>query len=146
LVKPNIEVSGKDTGDTTEGIRSDANVSDFEKMTLSELCDIFGTDEKFKIWLNGRKTIVDIKAKELKLEQDKGNLVSRELIKTGVIEPFDTTFTKMLSDGARSIAVRVCAMNGAGRSVDDCEKFIADQLSSFIRPAKAKIKRALENA
>lgn len=122
------------------------DIKNFAHMTLSELINRFGTDIAFLDWLKATKEIEIINEKRLKNAQTRGELVNRVLIKNGVIEPFDTAFNKLLTDGAKTIARRVSAMTGAGRSVEDCEKFVADQMSSFIKPMKAKISRTLKNA
>lgn len=122
------------------------DLDDFVDMTLREILTRFGTKTAFLDWLKATKSIEDINEKRLKNAQTRGELVNRELIRTGVIEPFDTAFNKLLTDGAKTIARRVTAMSGAGRPVEDCEAFVADQISSFIRPAKAKIIRTLKNA
>ncbi|MCH9712721.1 MAG: hypothetical protein K0U20_08875, partial [Proteobacteria bacterium] len=122
------------------------DIKNFADMTLRELIQRFGTDIAFLDWLKAVKAIEDINEKRLKNAQTRKDLVSIRLVKTGVIEHFETAFNKLLTDGAKTIARRVTSMNGAGRSVEDCEAFVADQVSSFIKPAKAKIARALRNA
>lgn len=121
------------------------DIKSFAHMTLAELIKRFGTDGAFVDWLRAVKSIEDINEKRLKNAVTRGELISVKLVKTGVIEHFDTAFTKLLSDGAKTIARRVLAMGGAGRTVPECEEFVADQISSFIKPAKAKIARALKN-
>jgi len=115
-------------------------------MTLRELIQRFGTDGAFVDWLKATKAIEDINEKRLKNAVTRGELVNIKLVKLGVIEHFETMFNKLLTDGAKTIARRITSMHGAGRSVEDCEAFAADQVSSFIKPAKAKIARALRNA
>ena len=122
------------------------DIKNFADMTLRELIQRFGTDIAFLDWLKAVKAIEDINEKRLKNAQTRGELVSIKLVKTGVIEHFEIAFNKLLTDGAKTIARRVTSMHGAGRPVEDCEKFVADQVSSFIKPAKAKIARALRNA
>jgi len=106
----------------------------------------FGTATAFLDWLNATKRIEDINEKRIKNATTRGELVSRKLVQVGVIEVFESMFKKMLSDGSKTIARRVHAMAKADREVEDCEKFTADQIGSFIRPAKAKSTRALKNA
>ena len=117
----------------------------FADMTLREIIQRFGTDTAFLDYLNAVKRIEDINEKRLKNAATRGDLINRKLIKVGVIDHFDQAFNQLLSDGAKTIARRVTAMYGAGRSVEDCEHLVADQISSFIRPAKAKISRTLRN-
>lgn len=118
----------------------------FVDMSLRDLIYKFGTDVAFLDWLKATKEIEVINEKRLKNAQTEGVLVSRELMKTGVIAVFNAVHIKLLSDGAKTITKRVVAMHDAGRSLDDCEKFVIDQISSFIRPAKARIKRVMKNA
>ena len=122
------------------------DIKNFADMTLRELIQRFGTDIAFLDWLKAVKEIENINEKRLKNAQTRGELVSIKLVKTGVIEHFEIAFNKLLTDGAKTIARRITAMHGAGKSVEDCEAFVADQVSSFIKPAKAKISRALRNA
>ena len=117
----------------------------FADMSLRDLVDRFGTDVAFVDWLKATKSIEDINEKRLKNAMTRGELVSRHLMKIGVIEPIDEAHIKLLTDGARTIALRVHTMTAAGKSVEDCEKFVADQMTSFIRPIKAKITRTLKN-
>ena len=122
------------------------DINKFADMTLRELIQRFGTDIAFLDWLKATKSIEDINEKRLKNAQTRKELVNIKLVKNGVVEHFETMFNKLLTDGAKTIARRVTSMHGAGRSVEDCETFVADQVSSFIKPAKAKIARALRNA
>jgi hypothetical protein len=121
------------------------NMQDFADLTIREVVTKFGTDYRMVDYLRALKEIETIDERRIKSAKARGELVHRDLILKGVIEPIDSAHRKMLTDGAKTIARRSVAMIGAGRDVDDIEKFIAEQLSSFIKPAKAKIKRALEN-
>ena len=58
----------------------------------------------------------------------------------------DDNAIKLLTDGAKTIARRGTAMHDAGRDMLEIEKFVADQITSFIRPVKAKVARALRDA
>ena len=121
------------------------NMQDFADMTIREVVTKFGTDYRMVDYLRALKEIEVIDERRIKSAKARGELVHRDLIVKGVIEPIDSAHRKMLTDGAKTIARRSVAMIGAGRGVDELEKFIAKQISSFIKPAKAKIKRVLEN-
>lgn len=133
-----------DTGTIIHEIPED--ISAFIDMTLREILQRHGTDTAFLDWLKATKSIEDINEKRLKNAVTRGELVSRELMKTGVIEPINAAHLKLLTDGAKTIALRVTVMHGAGRPLEDCEKFVADQIGSFIKPMKSKITRSLKNA
>lgn len=117
----------------------------FADMTLRELVQRFGTDVAFRDWLTATKSIEDINEKRLKNAKTKGELVSRDLVKLGIIDPIDAAHIKLLTDGAKTIARRVTAMTNAGRPLEDCEAFVKDQITSFIRPIKAKVRRTLKD-
>jgi hypothetical protein len=115
-------------------------------LTLAEILERHGTSGQFKTFVDAKKTIVDVQTRVVKLAQLEGVLVSRDLVKVGVIEPIDAAHRKLLTDGAKTIARRVTAMTNGGRPLEDCEAFVKDQIASFIRPMKAKVKRSLKNA
>lgn len=122
------------------------DIKAFADMTLRELIQRFGTDTAFLDWLKATKSIEDINEKRLKNAATRGELVSRSLIKVGILDNIESAHTKLLTDGKKTIARRVHAMAKAGRTVEECEKFIDDQVSSFLKPMKAKMSRALKNA
>lgn len=116
----------------------------FADMSLRELVTRFGTDTRFCDWLKATKSIEDINEKRLKNATTEGELVSRQLVKLGIIDPIDAAHIKLLTDGAKTIALRTTTMHSAGRPLDDIEKFVKDQITSFIRPIKAKVARTLK--
>lgn len=122
------------------------DIQAFADMTLRELVEKFGTDTRFVDWLKATQTIEAINEKRLKNAVTRGELVNRQLIKVGVIDPIDAAHIKLLTDGAKTIARRASAMTAAGRELEDIEKFVADQIGSFIKPVKSKVARALSNA
>lgn len=132
------------TGDIIHEVPED--IQAFADMTLRELIQRFGTDTAFCDWLKATKDIEHINEKRLKNAATKGELVSRHLIKIGIIDPIDSAHIKLLTDGAKTIARRATAMHGAGRPLEDVEEFVKDQITSFIRPIKAKVARTLKNA
>lgn len=122
------------------------NIAEYADMTLREIIFKFGTDTRFVDWLKAVKSIEDIHEKRLKNEQTEGNLVNRDLIRTGVIEPLNTAHVKMMTDGAKAISVRVPAMAAAGEDTIKIEHYVSGVISSFIRPVAAKVERVIKNA
>ena len=127
-------------------IPADTDVANFETMTLAQLCGLFGTDERFKVWLSGRKTIIDIKCKELTLAKDKGELINRTLVKNHLIDTFNSAHLRLMKDGAKSIAAGVVSKHASGADIQEIENFVSDIVGSFIKPVKNKITRVLRNA
>lgn len=118
-------------------------IREFGNMTLFELIEKFGTDIRFSDWLSATQKIESINEKRLKNAATEGELVSRDLVKRGILEPIDACHVKLLTDGAKSLAVRVMAMQSAGSTLEEIEGYIAERITSFIRPVKSKVKKAL---
>lgn len=119
------------------------DVTQYLDMTVNEVVFRHGTDAQFLEFLKSVKEIELIEERRLKNAQTKGDLISRHLVKVGILEHFEEAHIKMLSDGARTMAQEAKTMAETGESVEDIERFIADQITSFIKPAKVKIARAL---
>lgn len=122
------------------------NIEAFADMTLRELIQRFGTDVAFCDWLKATKSIEDINEKRIKAAQLRGELISRELVKIGIIDPIDSAHKKLLTDVKKTVATRASAMVSAGKSQEEIEAFVADQITSILRPTKTKIARTLRNA
>lgn len=122
------------------------NIKEFGNMTLNEVVARYGTDLAFVDWLRATKSIEDINEKRLKNAVTQGELVSRKLVRLGVLEPVEAAHLKLLTDGAKTIAKRTQTMACAGRTLEEIEAFVVDNISSFIRPIKKKTRDALERA
>ena len=121
------------------------DIEEFADMTLRNLIGQFGTDSRLVDWLKSTQLIEAINEKRLKNAQTKGELVSRHLVKIAIIEPIESAHIKLMTDGAKTIARCAAAMAQAGKPVAEIEAFAVDQISSFIKPVKAKVDRALRN-
>lgn len=115
----------------------------FVDMTLRELLLRFGTETAFKDFLSATKQIEDINEKRLKNAATRGEVVSRTMVRTGIVEPIDTAFNNMLTDGSKTMSIRITAMVNAGKDAAEVEDYIKKTLSSFIRPTKAKVARSM---
>jgi hypothetical protein len=118
----------------------------FLDFTLRDLIDKFGTDTRFLDWLNAIQKIELINEKRLKNAQTEGRLVSRDLVKTGVIDTFNSAHLRLLKDGAKSISAGVISKHQSGSELSEIESYVSDVLGSFIRPVKNKIIRAMSHA
>tara|TARA_R100000808_G_C2155423_1_gene167876 strand:- start:21626 stop:22339 length:714 start_codon:yes stop_codon:yes gene_type:complete len=111
---------------------------------LKKLVKRFGNVASFIDWLKATKIIEDIETARLKNGKAAGDLVTRDLIVRGVIDPIETAHIKMITDGAKNIANRVHSMAIAGKEVEECERYARETLQSFIRPMKAKVARTIK--
>jgi len=117
------------------------NIMPYADMSIRDLVAKFGTDYRFVDWLNAVQKIEAIEEKRLRNAREKGELVSRDLVKVAVLENIDTLFKQLLTDGAKTIAQRAHTEVNAGHDVGEIEHMVNDLLASFIKPTKAKIKR-----
>lgn len=122
------------------------DIQEFADFTLRELIDKFGTDSRFIDWLNALQKIEAINEKRLKNAQTEGKLISRRLVKIGIIDPINGAHLKMLKDGSKSIAAGVISKHEAGSELSEVEAYVSDIMRSLIKPVKNKITRALKNA
>lgn len=118
----------------------------FADMTLREVIQRYGTDQRFLEWLKATKEIETIQANRIKNAEKVGELVNRELMKKGVLDVLDGAFTRMMTDGAKSVAAQAHSMSQAGLPVEDIEQMVSKQLSTFIKPTKSKMARSVRNA
>lgn len=121
------------------------NIAAFADMTIRDVIKKYGTAERFTDYLKALKEIGIMAEREIRLAEIKGQLVSRAMVQTQVVEQFDEAHMKLLRDGSKTIAIQVSAMCEAGESIEDIEKFISEKITDFIRPVKAKIAKALRH-
>lgn len=122
------------------------DIQAFADFTLRELIEKFGTDTRFVDWLSATQKIEAINEKRLKNAQTKGELISRDLVKVGVIDTFNAAHLRLLKDGAKSIAAGAISKHSGGAELSEVEAYVSDILGSFIKPVKSKISRVLKNA
>jgi hypothetical protein len=120
-------------------------IEEFADMTLREIIRLFGSEYAFVDWLKASKLIEEVEEKRIKNAESKGKLVSRDLIKKGIIEPIDTCHINLLTDGARTMSIRVPALHESGKTPSEIEEWITEKMTTFIRPVKDKVKKVLKN-
>lgn len=120
-------------------------ISDYADMTLREIIYRHGTDVAFADFLKALKEIETIEEKRIKTAKAKGELVSRKVVKEGVLDNIDSFLDLLLHDGSKTLSVRVPALSKSGKSNEEVEKYISDQITKFIIPMKKKIKSALQS-
>ena len=122
------------------------DIREFAHLPLIELVKKFGTDTRFSEWLKSSKLIEDIAEKRIKNSKSEGDLVSRGIIKTGVIDHVEKAHMQILTDGCKTMTKRIIAMHGAGRDDMALEEEMRKTITSFLRPMKSKIAKGLRGA
>lgn len=152
-----LGIEDDDPSDGSESGETDANeptapnqlsAEELEEMAeiLRPLLARFGTATVFKDWLDALKKIVDIREKDLKNDEFRGRLISRELVEAHVFGAIEGTFRKLLSDSTKTIARRVFASAKSGQTIQEAEAIVHDIVSTQLQQLKAKTEKALRNA
>lgn len=121
------------------------DMAEYADRTLREIVDEFGTNPVFFDLLKAVEKIESIRERRLRNDKVEEKLVSKVLMKKGIIDPMDTMLRRLLTDGSKTIARRVDAMSNAKKTQIEMEEFVRDQITSFIRAMKVKVKSSFEN-
>jgi len=111
---------------------------------LRPLVERFGTDRRFRDWLQSLKDIEAIVEKRLANEERQGRLVSRDLVKTHVLGLIDAGNRRLIDDAPKTIARRLLAASKAGESVEASEESVREVIESHLGPVKKNAVRLLE--
>lgn len=130
----------------SEEVEGEEDPEHFLSLTLAQIVERFGTKTGFKDWLVARKTIADIREKELKSDETEGRLIDRELVKTHVFGAIEAGNRRLLGDSPKTIARRLYALAKSGAPVEEAEKVVREIISSQLKPVKTTAARVLRNA
>lgn len=114
-------------------------------MKFADVVEMFGTDHRMKDWFAGLKALEDLDEKRLKNAKMKGTLISRDLVKKGVLDPIETFHVKLLTDAAKMLASRLHAKIQAGATVQEAESMIKEQVQKFLAPMKRTLAKSLRS-
>ena len=116
---------------------------DLQHLTVKEVGEVFGTDHRFKVWLDATKTIVEIEKQNVLLGQRRGSLVSRDLMRHTIFSALEEYHRRMLTDMPRTIAARVYAAARSDVLQAESEGVIQELMSSALRNVKETVVRLL---
>ena len=121
------------------------NAEELEELhaMLSPLVARFGTATAFKDYLSALKTIVDIREKDLKNDEARSKVISRELVATHVFGHLEAAQKRLLTESVKTIARRVFADAKAGRTIADAERTVHDIISTQLKGLKGRAVKAL---
>lgn len=127
--------------DVPEG--SDADLEDLANL-LHPLIEKFGTDVRFKFWLEQLKEIEAIREKRLKNFATEGKLISRELVAQHVFGAIESANKRLLRDAPKTIASKLfdIARSSTG-SLEEGERLCREEIASHLRPVKGTAARNL---
>lgn len=117
--------------------------AEIAELTIREVVRRFGTQTRFRDWLQALKAIEDIQEKRLRNETANGRLIERELVKTHVFGAIDATNRRLLADTPRTVAQRIYAMARSEAPVEEAEKVVREAIASQLAPVRTSASRAL---
>jgi hypothetical protein len=123
-----------------------AEIQELSDWPLRSLIRRFGPAAVFSEWLSAQEKIEKIRQLRIQNETREGELVPRAEIHRLVIDPLDTAFRQLLSDGVRTITKILSAKIQAGITLTECEQYLHDQIAGYIREGKALAVRGIKNA
>jgi hypothetical protein len=143
--KPQVEIIQDGDKQLEKFKTGDADIRSMADMTLDAITQIFGAAAEFREWIKAVHELEKTHERRIKNMVAEGQLVSRRIIKQGIIDPIEECLTKLLTDGAKTMAIDCHAKALAGRPVQDLEVYISKTMGRFIRPAKERIGRTLKS-
>jgi hypothetical protein len=115
-------------------------------LPFQQAVEVFKSDDRMGKWLKNMKTMEDIHRMRLDNAAKEGTLVTRELVQRGVISEIEQMTSRLLHDGARTISREVIAQHLAGADEPEIIKKVREQITSFVRACKTKIRRNMRDA
>jgi hypothetical protein len=119
------------------------DIRTMSEMTIEEVIATFGSAAEFDRWIKSVMDLEKTHALRIKNLVDEGKLVSRKIIKQGIIDPIDEVFTKILTDGSKSASIMVHTMALSGSTPSEIEDHIRMTFSKIIKPAKDRMGKAI---
>ena len=113
---------------------------------LRFIIDTFGTDERFKKWLDSRRVMEEIRLKNYQVGERSGSLIPRTLVQEKIFSILEASNIRLLTDAPRTLALRIGASAKAGVSDEELEKIAREIMESQISHIKAQALRVLKNA
>lgn len=119
-------------------------IDDHADLTIREIAAHFGSDEEYRGWLDARKKQVEIVERQIKVDERKGELISREFVSKAVFGLIEEFTSRLLVDSAVTIATKVFAHQESGDSIEEAIKTVRLEISKPLKAAKDRIKRNLK--
>lgn len=113
------------------------------KMPIKDLVQRFGHVDTLRSWLDAAKKAADTRAVDLKNDESKGLLISRDLVRTHVFGAMEASHVRLLGDAPKSITRRVYAMAKAAEPIEQAERVVRDMIGSHLKPAMAASRKAV---
>ena len=131
--KDRLEFPDFDMADFENGKR---DIAELKFMPMGQILQKFGTLSAFLTVLKAMTEMEKFRGHEIKNNEHKGILVSRRLVKLGLIDPSHAHCERLITDIAYTMGTRSHAMSVGGRSVDEVCEYQAKTLGLVVKRYK----------
>jgi len=118
-------------------------IEGYGHLTLNELVDRFGTDRKFRDWLDATKKIEDIRKARLSNDVTEGTLIARALVEMHVFGAIEAGNRKLLQDFPQTATKLLYESARGDIPIEDAEAKLRNLVSKQLKPVSADVERAL---
>lgn len=114
---------------------------ELENLTVREVVMRYGSIDGFKRFVDSLKTIADFKFREVRNEQQRGELIDRKRVAGAVFPLIDLAYARLVSDVPASLAQLVVArvQSGGDEVVREVEDMIREANSKVLKGTKTAI-------
>ena len=111
-------------------------------LRLREIDERYGSVTGLGDYIELRKKTAETQRIELQNAETKGQIVSRDFVRTHVIGLIDATFRRLLTDTVKTFSTRAQAMTQAGASLEEIQHVGADLMSATLASLKGSAARS----
>lgn len=121
----------------------DYDLKDLEDLTIREVVMKYGSVDGFKRFIESLKGIAEYKFRELKVKQQRGELIERDRVASVVFPMIDVAFTRLVSDVPTSLSKLIVARveSGGEGTARDVEELIINANGVVLKNLKKSIKK-----
>lgn len=118
-------------------------IEQLEDLTVREVVMKYGSIDGFKRYVESLKHIADYKYRELRVLQQRGDLIERDKVSGQVFPLIDVAFSRLVSDVPDSVSKMVIARaeSGGPETLRDVQQLIRDANSRVLKNVKTSLEK-----
>jgi len=118
-------------------------LKELEDLTVREVVMRYGSVDGFKRFVDSLKNIAEYKHRELRVKQQRGDLIEREKVAGLVFPLIDVAFARLVSDVPESVSKLIVARveSGGPETTADVQQLIRDANSRVLKNLKQSASR-----
>lgn len=118
-------------------------LKELEDLTVREVVMRYGSVDGFKRFVDSLKNIAEYKHRELRVKQQRGDLIERDKVAGIVFPVIDVAFSRLVSDVPESVSKLIVARveSGGPETTSDVQQLIRDANSRVLKNLKQSASR-----